>query len=117
MVAPRPSVRSTTDPRRPGSRSASLAGHVLCSPNATSSPPPPCTYCFRAPPERPGRTGALFKMTIDRFSSVYYSRGKGDFVRADVTYLKQDFSVQLPVANPGQWPAEQRYDFVVRERP
>jgi hypothetical protein len=39
------------------------------------------------------------------------------FVRADVTYLKQDFSRMLPVANPGKWPAVQRFDFFVRERP
>jgi hypothetical protein len=38
------------------------------------------------------------------------------FVRADVTYLKQDFSRMLPVVNPGKLPAVQRYDFFVRER-
>ena len=39
------------------------------------------------------------------------------FVRADVTYLRQDFSWALPVANPGPWPSLQRFDFVVRTRP
>jgi hypothetical protein len=38
------------------------------------------------------------------------------FVRADITYLKQDFSAMLPVAKPGLWPALQRFDFFVRER-
>jgi hypothetical protein len=42
---------------------------------------------------------------------------KGIFVRADVTYLKQDFSVHLEVKSPGAWPAKQRFDFLVRERP
>jgi len=37
-------------------------------------------------------------------------------VRADVTYLRQDFSVRLPVADPGNWPKMQRYDFLVRAR-
>src|SRR5262249_24196264 len=40
----------------------------------------------------------------------------GNFVRADVTYLKQDFSVPQPVIKPGLWPVEQRYDYVVRTR-
>jgi hypothetical protein len=39
------------------------------------------------------------------------------FVRPDITYIQQDFSWKLPVANPGPWPAQQRYDFVVRIRP
>jgi hypothetical protein len=49
-------------------------------------------------------------------SRAYYSKDTGTFVRADITYLKQDFSVALPVDNPGQWPAVQRFDFFVRER-
>jgi HEAT repeat protein len=48
---------------------------------------------------------------------VYYAAKPGGlFVRADITYLKQDFSVMLPVAKPGKWPAVQRFDFFVRER-
>jgi hypothetical protein len=40
------------------------------------------------------------------------------FARADITYLKQDFSVFQPVANHGRlWPAEQRFDYLVRLRP
>jgi hypothetical protein len=41
----------------------------------------------------------------------YYGSGSGVFVRADVTYLKQDFSVSLPA---GERPV--RWDFAVRER-
>ena len=41
----------------------------------------------------------------------YYEGNSGNFVRADVTYLRQDFSVYQPVANPGPWPAYQRYDY------
>jgi hypothetical protein len=40
----------------------------------------------------------------------------GNFVRADVTYLKQDFSVPQPVVKAGAWPVEQRHDYVVRTR-
>jgi hypothetical protein len=46
----------------------------------------------------------------------YYQDTFGIFVRADITYLKQDFSVMLPVANPEPWPKLQRYDFMVRTR-
>lgn len=47
----------------------------------------------------------------------YYDATQGIFVRADVTYLKQDFSVPQPVDKPGNWPTMQRYDYLVRSRP
>jgi len=47
----------------------------------------------------------------------YYESGEGIFVRADVTYLKQDFSVVQPVERPGPWPKQQRFDYLVRTRP
>ena len=37
-------------------------------------------------------------------------------VRFDVTYLRQDFSVMLPVADHQPWPEMQRFDFLVRTR-
>jgi hypothetical protein len=40
------------------------------------------------------------------------------FVRGDITFLRQDFSVQLPMAGPPAGaPAVVRFDFVVRNRP
>ena len=50
-------------------------------------------------------------------SPQYYEGTTGVFVRADVTYLKQDFSVVQPVLKPGLWPSNQRYDYLVRSRP
>ncbi len=50
------------------------------------------------------------------FSTPYYEGTNGLFVRADVTYLRQDFSVPQPVAKSGVWPVHQRYDYVVRSR-
>jgi hypothetical protein len=47
----------------------------------------------------------------------YYERQDGIFVRADVTYLRQDFSVFQPVVNADPWPSLQRFDYVVRVRP
>ncbi len=50
-------------------------------------------------------------------TTVYYSPRPGIIlVRADITYLRQDFSVQLKVKKPGNWPARQRFDFFVRVR-
>jgi len=37
-------------------------------------------------------------------------------VRIDVTYLRQDFSMLLPVADAAPWPEMQRFDFVARTR-
>jgi sugar lactone lactonase YvrE len=52
------------------------------------------------------------------FTRAYYApRRQGIFVRADITYLKQDFSVPLDVPEHDPWPATQRFDFMVMERP
>jgi hypothetical protein len=50
---------------------------------------------------------------------TYYGGSSADrmFARIDVTYLRPDFALMLDVANPGLWPARQRYDFLVRTRP
>lgn len=47
----------------------------------------------------------------------YGNQGIPDnLVRIDVTYLRQDFSVMLPVKNAAPWPEMQRFDFVARTR-
>lgn len=51
------------------------------------------------------------------FSTQYYENSRGQFVRADITYLKQDFSVPQPAAQRFAWPTYQRYDYLVRTRP
>ena len=51
------------------------------------------------------------------FTPAYYSGNSGTFVRADVTYLRQDFSVVQPVENVRLWPGHQRFDYLVRQRP
>jgi hypothetical protein len=50
---------------------------------------------------------------------VYYaSRGGSslDSIRADIVYFRQDFSVMHKVAKHGEWPARQRFDYLVRKR-
>src|SRR5262249_47861631 len=37
-------------------------------------------------------------------------------VRIDMTYLRQDFSLMMPVADAHPWPEMQRFDFLVRTR-
>jgi len=46
----------------------------------------------------------------------YYGAPSGTFVRADVTYLRQDFSTMQPVEDSQPWPRMQRYDYFVRTR-
>jgi hypothetical protein len=47
-----------------------------------------------------------------------YGRGSSPdiLVRIDVTYLRQDFSMMLPVHDAAPWPDQQRFDFLVRRR-
>ncbi len=63
-----------------------------------------------------GRIPPLGQPLPPAFTRAYYADRTGVFVRADVTYLRQDFSVPLPVKNHGVWPEVQRFDFLVRER-
>ncbi|MCI0463570.1 MAG: hypothetical protein L0Z62_42075 [Gemmataceae bacterium] len=54
---------------------------------------------------------------IPSSSVEYYAeRRAGAVVRADITYLRQDFSLMQPVSGSGDWPILQRYDFLVRTR-
>lgn len=63
-------------------------------------------------------TGAI----PDPYQSIpvaYYAGSGGSrsaLVRADVTYLRQDFSIVHEVDNHGPWPKQQRFDYFVRER-
>jgi hypothetical protein len=79
-----------------------LRNCMLCHPASTNTSDP-----LRGPIPQPGQ----------ELPRVYYSQTKGNFVRADVVYIRQDFSVMLPVENAQPWPAMQRYDFFVRTRP
>jgi hypothetical protein len=45
-----------------------------------------------------------------------YEDACGEFIRADVTYLRQDFSVFHAAAHPDPWPEVQRFDYLVRVR-
>ena len=51
-----------------------------------------------------------------RLPQQYYREESGAMVRADVTYLRQDFSVVQKVENAAPWPTNQRFDYVVRNK-
>jgi hypothetical protein len=63
-----------------------------------------------------GLVRALVPTPGEALPVVYYEGQGGSFVKADMTFLRQDFSVLLPVEEAGPWPHEQRYDFVTRLR-
>lgn len=46
-----------------------------------------------------------------------YNWDGGVFITARITYVRQDFSHNLEVSDPGKWPEQQRFDFLTRERP
>jgi len=76
-----------------------------------------CTFCH---PRSLAATDLVRGQVPDpnqQVSSGSYQQARPiSFVRADETYLRQDFSVTQPVTNPGPWPAFQRFDYVVRNR-
>jgi hypothetical protein len=79
-----------------------------------------CLLCH-APADDDGKDPDVLKSPIpmpgERYTREPYSRPRARIlVRVDVTYLRQDFSMLLPVENADPWPALQRYDFLVRER-
>jgi hypothetical protein len=50
-------------------------------------------------------------------TTIYYSIRPGiTVVRADITYLRQDFSMMQAVEKSSHWPEMQRFDFFVRTR-
>jgi hypothetical protein len=81
---------------------------VLCHAPANDSDPPSLSLSSEVPmPDQPLRV-----------STGYYRfhRSPDILVRFDVTYLRQDFSLVLPVKDSNPWRAEQRFDFFVRTR-
>lgn len=59
--------------------------------------------------------GSPFPPTTREYYGSAFTRGE-PVVRADTTYLRQDFSVMMPVENAAPWPDLQRFDFLVRTR-
>lgn len=54
--------------------------------------------------------------TAFRVSDYHFMSSPDIFVRADVTYLRQDFSLLHKVVDAAPWPEMQRFDYLVRTR-
>lgn len=76
-----------------------------------------CVLCHAPSVAKSDRVRAPIVLPSEKPPEVaYYSKSSGTFVRADLTHLRQDFSVVQPVQNPGKWPDRQRFDYLVRTR-
>jgi hypothetical protein len=73
-----------------------------------------CLLCHAPSSNRKDPVRGIVPEPGKKLPPVYYESQRGDFVRADITYLRQDFSVLQPVEGATLWPEEQRYDYVVR---
>jgi sugar lactone lactonase YvrE len=75
-----------------------------------------CLLCHAQSIRADDKVRGQVPTTDQSLTPPYYGGTQGTFVRADITYLKQDFSIPLTVENPGLWPSAQRFDFLLRER-
>lgn len=75
-----------------------------------------CLLCHAPSVDLKDRLRAVVPTPGQPLPISYYGSRKGDFVRADITYLRQDFSLMERVAKPDKWPEWQRFDYVVRTR-
>ncbi len=76
-----------------------------------------CVLCHAPSVEGNDRIRVSVVQPSEKPSTFPYSTGgSGASVRADLTHLRQDFSVVQPVPIPGKWPGEQRFDYLVRTR-
>ena len=114
-AAPFGAARRPARKVRPSARRQKLINHhrncLVCHPPAGSSTSRDRSgLVARVPsPEEP-----LPPMS----SRVYYDGRDGlPMIRANETYLRQDFTVMQVVTDHGNWPSQQRFDFLVRTRP
>jgi hypothetical protein len=81
-----------------------------------------CLLCHAPVVEREGLPGLLAPIPSpleplpEATVSYFMPTASGPAIRADVTYLRQDFTLMLPVEKHGPWPDEERFDFFVRSR-
>ncbi|HTU89625.1 MAG TPA: HEAT repeat domain-containing protein [Gemmataceae bacterium] len=75
-----------------------------------------CLLCHAPSTARKDPLRAVVPTPGEPLPLIYYDGQKGDFVRADITYLRQDFSLIEHVAKPEKWPEWQRFDYLVRTR-
>jgi hypothetical protein len=115
-------VLEQLDPRTPATREVKGKSVPVVSELVRVNHHRSCLLCHA-----PGNTG---KVSADAITAEVpvpgqplnppsgpYSNSQPDIlVRVDVTYLRQDFSAFLPVADANPWPEMQRFDYLVRTR-
>jgi len=111
------------DPRLPFERNAEGRCEVAVREMVKVNHHRNCLLCHAPPAANtmPGGVNAVVPTPGEAFptpqpGNPYGSSPSEVMVRADVTYLRQDFSVMQPVANAFPWPAFQRFDYLVRTR-
>jgi hypothetical protein len=75
-----------------------------------------CLLCHAPSTNKDDPVRGVVPQRGEELPPVYYESKSGDFIRADVTYLKQDFSLLQSVAKPDKWPRLQRFDYLIRQR-
>ena len=75
-----------------------------------------CVLCHAPAKDRDDPVLGFVPRQGEPIPASYDADSHGDFVRADVTYLRQDFSLMEDVPDPGKWPARQRFDYMIRQR-
>ena len=76
-----------------------------------------CLLCHAPSLDRKDPVRGLVPTPGEPLREAYYDSFDGDFVRADITYLRQDFSLKQLVKDAKPWPSQQRFDYLVRLRP
>jgi hypothetical protein len=75
-----------------------------------------CLLCHAPSLSKDDLVRAQVPVPGESLTPPYYGGTEGSFVRADITFLRQDFSLVQPVTNPGKWPGHQRFDYLLRTR-
>lgn len=112
-------VLDQPDPRAPAERTGGAVVRELVRVNHLRN----CALCH-PPGNTPDTPGDVLQGSTpmpDRSASrsggrYGFSESPDILVRIDMTYLRQDFSLVLPVKDAEPWPANQRFDFFVRTR-
>jgi hypothetical protein len=75
-----------------------------------------CLLCHPVSTSKHDDVRGVIPIPGQRLPPEYYESRTGEFVRADSTYLHQDFSVLHRLKDEDPWGQFQRYDYLVRTR-
>jgi hypothetical protein len=114
LKQPDPRVPFTIEMEKKGKPEKILAVRELVRINHMSN----CALCHAPSTSKADLVRGRVPVPGEDPPPLYYAEQTGSlFIRADITFIQQDFSVMQPVAQPGKWPGQQRFDFLTRVRP